>query len=357
MVSRIAFITGITGQDGAYLCEFLLDRGYTVHGLLRRSSLCNTGRIANLRHERLHFHYGDMVDSANLVQILRDVRPGEIYNLAAQSHVQVSFEAPDYTANVNALGTLRLLEAVRVNGLEKNTKFYQASTSELYGKVVQSPQSETTPFHPRSPYGVSKLFAYWTVINYRESYGMFTCNGIMFNHESPRRGETFVSRKISKAVARICRNLGWGPFRDPKNLSGSDPENRIFLGNLEARRDWGHAVDYVRGMWKLLQHSEPMDCVFATGETHSVREFVQLAFQQVGRTLVWSGCGTEEKGIDEQSGRVLVEIDPRFYRPCEVDLLLGDASRAREILGWEPQWTFSGLVEEMVKSDLEAEKS
>ena len=337
---KTAFITGITGQDGAYLAELLLEKGYAVHGLVRRSSLPNTFRIDRLT-DRLRLHSGDMTDSANLVQIVQETQPDEIYNLAAQSHVHVSFDSPEYTTNVNALGTLRLLEAIRVSGLEKKTRFYQASTSELFGQVVETPQSETTPFYPRSPYGVSKLYAYWAVVNYREAYQIFACNGIMFNHESPLRGETFVTRKITLAVAQIAKN------RDSK-----DPKHRLRVGNIDARRDWGHAADYVEGMWKALQSDQPDDYVFATGETHSVREFIELAFQEIGIEIQWTGTQAETKGIDAKTGQTRVEIDPRFYRPADVELLQGNAQKAKEKLGWTPRRTFRELVHEMVQADL-----
>ncbi len=342
-----AFITGITGQDGAYLAESLLEKGYFVHGLVRRSSLPNTGRIAAITErfpERLRLHSGDMTDSANLTQIVRETAPDEIYNLAAQSHVHVSFDSPEYTANVNALGALRLLEAIRVCGLNAKTRFYQASTSELFGKVHETPQTETTPFYPRSPYGVAKLYAYWAVVNSREAYNLFACNGIMFNHESPLRGETFVSRKISLAVSRIANAV--------KNGEAADPRLRLYVGNIEARRDWGHAADYVEGMWKTLQHDAPDDYVFATGETHSVREFIELAFEEIGIEIRWTGNGSNTKGIDAKTGQVWVEIDPRFYRPADVDHLQGDATKAKKILGWAPKRTFKELVREMVRADL-----
>ncbi|MCL2304940.1 MAG: GDP-mannose 4,6-dehydratase [Planctomycetaceae bacterium] len=345
---KTAFITGITGQDGAYLAELLLEKGYFVHGLVRRSSLPNTLRIGSLTNrfaKRLRLHSGDMTDSANLVQIVQETQPDEIYNLAAQSHVHVSFDSPEYTTNVNALGTLRLLEAIRVGGLEKKTRFYQASTSELFGQVVETPQSETTPFYPRSPYGVSKLYAYWVVVNYREAYNFFACNGIMFNHESPQRGETFVTRKITLAVAQIAK------IRETKEQS-IDPKYRLLVGNIDARRDWGHAADYVEGMWKTLQCDGPDDYVFATGETHRVREFIELAFQEIGIELQWTGVATETKGIDAKTGQILVEIDPQFYRPADVELLQGNATKAKEKLGWTPRRTFRELVHEMVQADL-----
>jgi GDPmannose 4,6-dehydratase len=341
-MKKKALITGITGQDGAYLAEFLLGKGYEVHGIKRRSSLFNTDRIDHLYqdpHElnvRFKLHYGDLTDSTNLIRIIQETQPDEIYNLAAQSHVKVSFEAPEYTANADAMGALRILEAIRILGLEKKTKFYQASTSELYGKVQEVPQKETTPFYPRSPYGAAKLYAFWITVNYREAYNMFACNGILFNHESPIRGETFVTRKITRAVARIKLGL----------------QKKLFLGNLNALRDWGHARDYVEGMWLMLQQQEPEDYVLATGKQHSVREFVELAFKEIGINVRWKGEGIEEKGIDDSSGNVLVEIDPRYFRPAEVDTLLGDPTKAKEKLGWQPKVTFRELVAEMVREDL-----
>ena len=337
-----ALITGITGQDGAYLAEFLLNKGYEVHGVKRRSSLFNTDRIDHLYqdpHEqnvRFHLHHGDLTDSTNLIRIIQEVQPDEIYNLAAQSHVQVSFETPEYTANSDALGTLRILEALRILDLTKKTKFYQASTSELYGKVQETPQKETTPFYPRSPYAAAKLYAYWITVNYREAYGMYACNGILFNHESPIRGETFVTRKITRAVARIKVGL----------------DKDLYLGNLDAKRDWGFAGDYVEAMWLMLQQEVPEDFVIATGETHSVRKFVELAFKHIGINITWQGQGVEEKGIDQATGKVLVHIDPRYFRPTEVELLLGDATKAREKLGWQPKMSLSQLVEAMVSEDL-----
>jgi GDPmannose 4,6-dehydratase len=341
---RVALITGVTGQDGAYLAEFLLNKGYVVHGIKRRSSSFNTGRVDHLYqdpHEvgqRFILHYGDMTDATNLIRIVQDTQPDEIYNLAAQSHVHVSFETPEYTANADGLGTLRLLEAVRILGMGKRVRFYQASTSELYGTVQEIPQRETTPFYPRSPYAAAKLYAYWIIVNYREAYGFHASNGILFNHESPVRGETFVTRKISRAVAGI--KLG--------------RQETLFLGNLDAKRDWGHARDYVEGMWRILQQSEPDDYVLATGEMHSVREFVEKAFQQIGVRIVWEGVGVEEKGLDAGSGRVLVEIDRRYFRPTEVDLLVGDPSKARSRLGWQHTVSFDQLVAEMVAADLKA---
>jgi GDPmannose 4,6-dehydratase len=338
-----ALITGITGQDGAYLAEFLLAKGYIVHGIKRRSSSFNTARIDHLYHDTheqgvsFFMHYGDATDATNLIRIVQETQPSEIYNLAAQSHVQVSFETPEYTANADGVGTLRLLEAIRILGLEKQTRFYQASTSELYGKVQETPQSEATPFYPRSPYAAAKLYAYWITINYREAYGMHASNGILFNHESPTRGETFVTRKITRAVAAIQHGL----------------QDRLFLGNLDAKRDWGHARDYVEGMWLIVQQDEPDDFVLATGEMHSVREFVERAFAQIGRQIEWQGSGVNERGID-QSGRVLVEVDPRYFRPTEVDVLIGDPRKAHDKLGWHHKTSFDALVREMVDADIVA---
>jgi GDPmannose 4,6-dehydratase len=342
MSAKTALITGVTGQDGAYLSELLLAKGYFVHGVKRRSSSFNTARVDHLYqdpHEanvRFRLHYGDMTDSTNLIRLVQETQPDEIYNLAAQSHVQVSFETPEYTANADGLGTLRLLEAIRILGLEKTTRFYQASTSELYGKVAETPQRETTPFYPRSPYAAAKAYAYWITVNYREAHGLHASNGILFNHESPLRGETFVTRKITRAVAAIQLGL----------------QKTLFVGNVDAKRDWGHARDYVDGMWRVLQQEEPGDYVLATGETHSVREFIELAFAEVGRRIVWQGKGTEETGVDAATGDILVRIDPRYFRPTEVDLLLGDPSRARERLGWQHKIGFKDLVAEMVQSDL-----
>jgi GDPmannose 4,6-dehydratase len=339
---KVALITGATGQDGAYLSEFLLEKGYIVHGVKRRASLFNTMRVDHLYrdlHEsdvRFVLHYGDLTDATNLIRILAEVRPTEIYNLAAQSHVQVSFETPEYTANADGIGTLRLLEAIRILGLSKSARFYQASTSELYGKVQETPQRETTPFYPRSPYAVAKLYAYWITVNYREAYGFHASNGILFNHESPTRGETFVSRKITRAAAAI--HLG--------------RQERLYLGNLDAKRDWGHAKDYVRGMWLMLQQDEPDDYVLATGEMHSVREFVERSFAHVGREIVWRGAGPDEKGFDAKSGTCIIEVDPRYFRPTEVDLLLGDPSKARQRLGWRHEASFEDLVRDMMESDL-----
>ncbi|MBD5219703.1 MAG: GDP-mannose 4,6-dehydratase [Bacteroidales bacterium] len=346
-----ALITGITGQDGSYLAEFLLSKGYEVHGIIRRSSSFNTGRIEHLyldewvrdmhRKRRIELHYGDMTDSSSLVRIISEVKPDEIYNLAAQSHVKVSFDVPEYTAEADAIGTLRLLEAVRILHMEHSTRIYQASTSELYGKVHEVPQNENTPFHPRSPYAVAKLYSYWIMRNYRESYGMFTANGILFNHESERRGENFVTRKITMAAARIAAGV----------------QEKLYLGNLEARRDWGYAPDYVECMWLILQQPQPDDYVIATGEYHTVREFATLAFARVGISLRWEGSGIDEKGIDAATGRVIVEVDPRFFRPAEVDELLGDPSKARTELGWNPRKTsFEQLVDLMVDSDVELVK-
>lgn len=342
-MAKVALITGVTGQDGAYLAELLLNKGYIVHGVKRRSSLFNTDRIDHLYqdiHEKnVHFklHYGDLTDSTNLIRIVQEVQPDEIYNLAAQSHVKVSFETPEYTANSDALGTLRILEAIRILGLEKKTRFYQASTSELYGLVQEIPQKETTPFYPRSPYGVAKLYAYWITKNYREAYGMYACNGILFNHESPIRGETFVTRKITRAVAKISLGM----------------QDCLFMGNLDAERDWGHAQDYVEGMWLMLQQDEPDDFVLATGRKISVRKFIELAFAEVGITIEWKGSGIDEKGYNKANGKAIIQIDPNYFRPAEVDLLVGDASKARAKLGWEPRRSVEQLCKEMVASDLE----
>jgi GDPmannose 4,6-dehydratase len=341
MREKIALITGATGQDGAYLAEFLLDRGYLVHGIKRRSSSINTSRIDHLykdRHERgvrLFLHYGDMTDSTSLLRLINEIRPTEIYNLAAQSHVQVSFETPEYTANTDALGTLRVLEAIRILKMEDRTRFYQASTSELFGKVVETPQREITPFYPRSPYAAAKLYAYWITVNYREAYGLHASNGILFNHESPTRGETFVTRKITRAVTAIEHGL----------------QHRLYLGNIDARRDWGHARDYVEGMWLMLQQEAPDDYVLATGETHTVREFVELAFRCIDRLIVWRGAGSGETGCCAETGEVLVAIDKRYFRPTEVDLLLGDPEKARAKLGWRHKTSFPQLVAEMVEAD------
>lgn len=342
-----ALITGITGQDGSYLAELLISKGYEVHGIIRRSSSFNTGRIEHLymddliedmhKGRKIYLHYGDLTDSSNLISLVKQIEPDEIYNLAAQSHVKVSFDSPEYTANADGLGTLRLLEAIRLLGLEKKTRFYQASTSELFGLVQEVPQKETTPFYPRSPYGVAKLYAYWIVKNYREAYDMFAVNGILFNHESPRRGETFVTRKITLAAARIAANK----------------QHALYLGNLDALRDWGHARDYVECMWLMLQQDQPEDFVVATGEMHSVREFCEAAFHEVGINLEWQGNGIEEKGIDARTGKILIEIDPRHFRPTEVAQLLGDPTKAKTKLGWNPNKTsFRQLVKEMIKDDM-----
>lgn len=341
-MKKKALITGITGQDGAYLAEFLLHKGYEVHGIKRRSSLFNTDRIDHLYqdpHEQsrnLILHYGDLTDSTNLIRILQQVQPDEVYNLAAQSHVAVSFESPEYTADTDALGTLRLLEGIRLLSLEKKTKFYQASTSELYGKVQEVPQTEKTPFYPRSPYGAAKLYAYWITVNYREAYGIFACNGILFNHESPLRGETFVSRKITRALTRISLAL----------------QDRLYLGNLDAKRDWGHAKDYVKVQWLMLQQELPDDFVIATGHQYSVRDFVELAARELGIEISWEGAGIDEKGYNEKTGQLIVEIDPKYFRPTEVETLLGDATKAKIKLGWTPEITFQQLVAEMVQQDL-----
>jgi GDPmannose 4,6-dehydratase len=340
---KTALITGVTGQDGAYLAEFLLAKGYEVHGIKRRTSLFNTARIDHIyedphnQNPKFILHYGDMTDSSSLIHIVQKVRPDEIYNLAAQSHVQVSFEEPEYTANSDALGVLRLLEAIRILGLEDKTRFYQASTSELYGLVQEIPQKETTPFYPRSPYAVAKLYGYWIVVNYREAYGMYACNGILFNHESPLRGETFVTRKITRGLARIKLGL----------------QESLFLGNMDAKRDWGHARDYVEMQWLMLQQEKPQDFVIATGRQYSVREFVQRCAKQLDLQLEWSGSGVEEKAVDRQ-GRLIVAVDPRYFRPTEVETLLGDASKAQRELGWVPRTSFEELVREMVEADLEA---
>lgn len=340
--NKVALITGVTGQDGAYLAEFLLNKGYEVHGIKRRTSLFNTDRIDHLYQDphdqdrEFILHHGDLTDSSSLIRIIQQTQPDEIYNLAAQSHVAVSFEEPEYTANSDALGALRILEAIRILGLEKKTKFYQASTSELFGKVQEIPQKETTPFYPRSPYGVAKLYAYWITVNYRESYGIYACNGILFNHESPLRGETFVTRKITRALARIKLGL----------------QEKLFLGNLDAKRDWGHARDYIEMQWLMLQQDEPEDFVIATGEQYSVREFVTFAAKHCDIEIDWQGEGPEEKGINKTTGDVIVEIDPRYYRPAEVDTLLGDPAKAKEKLGWVPKTSFAELVEEMITEDL-----
>jgi GDPmannose 4,6-dehydratase len=337
-----ALITGVTGQDGAYLADFLLGKGYEVHGIKRRASLFNTDRIDHLyqdpheKNRRFALHYGDLTDATNLIRIIQEVQPDEIYNLAAQSHVAVSFETPEYTANSDALGTLRVLEAIRILGLEKKTRFYQASTSELYGKVQETPQTEKTPFYPRSPYAVAKLYSFWIAVNYREAYNMYCCNGILFNHESPVRGETFVTRKITRALARIKIGL----------------QDAVYLGNLNAKRDWGHARDFVEMQWLMLQQDEPEDFVIATGVQHSVREFVDAAARELGMEISWTGDGLKEKGIDTQTGREIVHIDPRYFRPTEVETLLGDPTKAKEKLGWVPKVSFEDLVREMVSEDL-----
>ncbi len=341
-MAKVALITGITGQDGAYLAEFLLAKGYVVHGIKRRSSLFNTDRIDHLyqdtHEQKVNFflHYGDLTDSTNLIRLIQETKPDEIYNLAAQSHVKVSFETPEYTANADGIGALRILEAIRILGMEKTTRFYQASTSELYGLVQEVPQKETTPFYPRSPYGVAKLYAFWITKNYREAYGMYACNGILFNHESPLRGETFVTRKVTRGVAKIHLGL----------------QEKLYMGNIDAERDWGHARDYVEGMWLMLQQDKADDYVLATNRKFSVRKFIEMAFAEVGITLEWQGSGEEEKGINKADGKVLVEIDPRYFRPTEVDLLIGDASKAKAELGWEPKTTVEELVKEMVQADL-----
>lgn len=347
METRRALITGVTGQDGAYLADLLLSKGYEVHGIKRRASSFNTQRIDHIYEDphnagaRFFLHYGDLTDSTNLIRIVQEVQPDEIYNLAAQSHVQVSFDTPEYTANTDALGTLRLLEAIRILGLSEKSRFYQASTSELYGKVQEIPQSETTPFYPRSPYAVAKLYGYWITVNYREAYNMFACNGILFNHESPLRGETFVTRKITRAVARISTGL----------------QERLYLGNLDAKRDWGHARDYVEGMWRILQQDTPDDFVLATGETTTVRDFCDQAFKAVHIDVAWEGSEENEKGYRKDTGEVVVEVDPRYYRPTEVDLLLGDATKAKEKLGWVPQCTLEQMVTEMVEADLKTARA
>jgi GDPmannose 4,6-dehydratase len=343
---KCALLTGTTGQDGAYLSKLLLEKGYEVHGIKRRASSFNTERIDHLyrdpheEHVRYFLHYGDLTDSTNLIRIIQQVQPDEIYNLGAQSHVKVSFETPEYTANSDALGTLRLLEAIRILGMEEKVRFYQASTSEMYGNTPHVPQDENTPFYPRSPYGAAKLYAYWITVNYREAYGMFAANGILFNHESPLRGETFVTRKITRAAARIKLGL----------------QETLYLGNLEARRDWGFAGDYVDAMWRILQADKPDDFVIATGESHTVREFVEAVFDELDMPLEWKGSGTEEEGIDRRNGKVRIKIDPRYFRPTEVNYLEGDPSRAREVLGWGPRVDFKGLVSMMVSSDLEEQK-
>jgi len=343
MAPKKALITGITGQDGAYLSEFLLNKGYEVYGIKRRSSSFNTSRIDSIYEDfhgenvKLKLYYGDLTDTGSLVQIIGKIQPDEIYNLGAQSHVGVSFQCPEYTADVDALGVLRVLEAIRILGMEKKCKFYQASTSELFGKVQEIPQKVTTPFYPRSPYAAAKLFGYWITVNYRESYGMFACNGILFNHESPLRGETFVTRKITRGLARIKAGL----------------DDALYLGNLDAKRDWGHAKDYVEMQWLMLQQDEPKDYVIATGEQHSVREFVNLSCEELGIKIRWEGTGVDEKGIDEETGKAIVKVDPRYFRPAEVDTLLGDPTEAQALLGWTPKISFEQLVRDMVQSDLE----
>lgn len=341
---RVALITGITGQDGSYLAEFLLEKGYDVHGIIRRASSFNTARIQHLyadpkchRQGKMKLHYGDMTDSSSLVKVISSVQPTEIYNLAAQSHVMVSFEVSEYTAEVDAVGTVRLLDAIRTCGLEKSVRFYHASTSELYGRVVEVPQNEKTPFYPRSPYACAKLYSFWIVVNYREAYDMFACNGILFNHESPRRGENFVTRKVTRSIAKIQLGL----------------QDVLELGNLDAKRDWGHAKDYVEAMWLMLQQPAPDDYVIATGEAHSVKEFVEAAFQYVGRTIKWEGEGVNEKGQDAETGQVLVKVNPKYFRPTDVEVLLGDATKAKEKIGWKPTVTFESLVKDMMDSDLE----
>lgn len=339
--SKTALITGVTGQDGSYLAEFLLNKGYVVHGIKRRASSFNTQRVNHLYHDPhfkgqpFYLHYGDLTDSTNLIRIIQETQPDEIYNLAAQSHVKVSFDSPEYTADVDAMGTLRLLEAIRILGLTYKTKFYQASTSELYGKTQETPQTEETPFYPRSPYAAAKLYAYWVTVNFREAYDMFAVNGILFNHESPRRGETFVTRKITRAAVRIA----------------DGQQEKLFLGNLNARRDWGHAKDYVRGLWLMLQQQEPEDYVLATGETTTVREFTEMAFKEAGITIEWEGEGRQEIGINTESGETIIEIDPQYFRPTEVDFLLGDAAKAKEKLGWNVEFSIEELVVDMVESD------
>ena len=345
-MKKRALITGITGQDGAYLAEFLLNKGYEVHGIKRRASLINTDRVDHLYQDphvsnrNFILHYGDLTDATNLIRILQQVQPDEVYNLAAQSHVAVSFDSPEYTADTDGLGTLRILEGIRLLGLEKKTRFYQASTSELYGKVQETPQTETTPFYPRSPYAVAKLYAFWICVNYREAYGIYACNGILFNHESPLRGETFVTRKITRALARISLGL----------------QECVYLGNLDAKRDWGHAKDYVKMQWLMLQQDHPEDFVIATGQQHSVREFVDIAARTLGIDIAWQGRGVDEKGIDTATGKTIVSVDPRYFRPTEVETLLGNPAKAREKLGWTPKITFAELVSEMIKHDLEDAK-
>jgi GDPmannose 4,6-dehydratase len=341
-MNKVALITGITGQDGAYLAEFLINKGYFVHGIKRRASSLNTDRIDHLYvdlHEndvRLTLHYGDLTDATNLIRIIQEVQPDEIYNLAAQSHVKVSFDSPEYTANTDALGTLRILEAIRILNMVEKVKFYQASTSELYGLAQEVPQNEQTPFYPRSPYGVAKLYGYWIVKNYREAYGIYGCNGILFNHESPIRGETFVTRKITRAVARISLGM----------------QQKIYIGNLDAKRDWGHAKDYIEGMWLMLQQENADDYVLATGKTYTVRHFCELAFKEIGVDIIWQGTGDQQKGINSSTNQVVIEVDKKYYRPTEVDLLIGDASKAEKVLGWKPKYSLNTMVSEMVNSDI-----
>ena len=346
MGNKVALITGITGQDGSYLAELLLEKGYEVHGMKRRSSSFNTSRIDHLyqdthnKNQKFQLHYGDLTDSTNLIRLIQEIQPDEIYNLAAQSHVKVSFDCPEYTANADGLGTLRLLEAIRILKLEKKTKLYQASTSELFGLVQETPQSETTPFYPRSPYACAKIYGYWITVNYREAYGIFACNGILFNHESPRRGETFVTRKITRAAVRIKLGV----------------EEKLYLGNLDSKRDWGHAKDYVEGMWRVLQQDKPEDFVLATGVTTTIRDFCNMTFKELGIQIEWKGKGVNEKGIDKATGKTIVEVDPKYFRPTEVDLLLGNAAKSREKLGWKPKYELPELVKEMVKEDLKEAK-
>lgn len=345
-MAKVALITGVTGQDGSYLAELLLEKGYEVHGMKRRASSFNTSRIDHLYQDthnknlKFKLHYGDLTDSTNLIRLIQEIKPDEIYNLAAQSHVKVSWDCPEYTANSDGLGTLRILEAIRILGLEKKTKFYQASTSELFGLVQETPQKETTPFYPRSPYACAKLYGYWITVNYRESYNMFAVNGILFNHESPRRGETFVTRKITRSVVRIKLGI----------------EDKLYLGNLDAKRDWGHAKDYVEGMWRVLQQDKPEDFVLATGVTTTIRDFCNMAFKEVGIELQWKGHGVNEKGINKENGKTIIEVDPRYFRPTEVDLLLGNATKARKKLGWEPKYDLSMLVKDMIKEDMKEAK-
>ena len=340
MTKKIALITGITGQDGSYLAELLLDKGYDVHGIIRRSSVPNTERIDHIAN-KVNLHYGDMTDSTNLNNLVRSLQPDEIYNLAAQSHVKISWDCPEFTAESDAIGVLRLLEAIHTNGLDKKTRFYQASTSELFGLIQEPIQSEKTPFYPRSPYGVAKLYGYWITVNYRESYNMFACNGILFNHESPRRGDNFVTRKITLAAARIKEGL----------------QDCLYLGNMDSKRDWGHAKDYVEGMWRILQAEKPSDYVLATGVTTSIRDFVKVAFKEAGFDLEWSGKGVDEKAVDKKTGKTVIAVDPQFFRPAEVDLLLGDSTKARTQLGWKPTYTWKTLAQEMVAEDLKLAKT